>query len=168
MPSRHSHHARPAAAVAAAVLALAATAPHAAAADRVVSEGSFSSVGPAWTYHPLVPDGSVAVVRAVETGSGRTVATLRVRGFAPSATYDVHAHVGACGSDPAASGGHYQNQVGGAVDEVNELWLGFRTNPAGSGAAHAVVEWQFREGEARSLTFHAATGARVACLPVAF
>ena len=140
------------------------------AADRVVAEGVFSTSGPAYTYDGVVPTGATAVVRAVETGSGRTVATLHVRGLAPRTNYSVHAHTGACGSDPLASAGHYQHEVGGAVDGVNELWLGFTTNPAGNGSAQSVVEWTFRTGDARSVTFHdpAQAGERVACLPVAF
>ncbi len=148
----------------------AAGSPQAAAAEHVLSEGVFSTSGPAWTYDPVVPSGASAVVRTVETGSGRTVATLHVRGFAPSTDFSVHAHTGACGRDPLASAGHYQHHVGGAVDDANELWLGFSTNPAGNGNAQAVVEWQFRAGEARSVTFHdpSQAGMRVACLPVAF
>ncbi|MDQ3663836.1 MAG: hypothetical protein M3353_04155, partial [Actinomycetota bacterium] len=102
----------------------AAGSPQAAAVEHVLSEGIFSTSGPAWTYDPVVPSGASAVVRTVETGSGRTVATLHVRGFAPSTEFSVHAHTGACGSNPLASGGHYQHHVGGAVDDANELWLG--------------------------------------------
>lgn len=141
-----------------------------AAADHVRAEGAFSTAGPAWTYDPVVPTGASAVVRTVETPSGRTVATLHVRGFAGAREFSVHAHTGLCGSDPAASGGHYQHRIGGPVDDANELWLSFSTTPSGNGNAQSVVEWQVRDGEARSLTFHDADrgGLRVACLPVGF
>lgn len=170
MDRRRIGIALPAVALGAAALLLALAGTQAAAAERVVAEGVFSTSEPAWTYDPVVPSGASAVVRAIETGSGRTVATLHVRGIAHSTDFAVHAHTGACGSNPLDSAGHYQHEVGGAVDDVNELWLGFSTNPAGNGSAQAVVEWEFRTGEARSVTFHdpARGGKRVTCLPVAF
>ncbi len=170
MNRRQIRTAAPTVALAGVALLVPAVSPQAAAAEHVLSEGVFSTSGPAWTYNPVVPSGASAVVRTVETGSGRTVATLHVRDFAPNTDFAVHAHTGACGSNPLASMGHYQHHVGGAVDDANELWLGFSTNPAGNGSAQTVVEWEFRAGQARSVTFHdtSQAGKRVACLPVAF
>lgn len=140
------------------------------AAAHVVAEDTFSTTGPAWTYDAVVPAGASAVVRTVETGSGGTVATLQVRGFAEAREFLVHAHTGSCGPNSAASAGHYQHVVGGPVDDANELWLSFATTPSGNGSAQSVVEWQVRDGGARSLTFHdpGRGGMRVACLPVGF
>lgn len=156
---------------AAALLALSvASSPAAASAELARGAGTFASDGPAYTYSPaaLVPVGATATVKVVETAAGTTVAASQVRGFAASESYAVHAHKGACGSSPSASGGHYQDVVGGAVDDENELWLGFTTNPAGNGSAQSGVDWEFRPGDALSGTFHHGGPTRVACLPVAF
>lgn len=170
MDRRRPRIPRPVVVLGAAALVVGLGSPQAGAGEQVRAEGTFTTAGPAWTYDAVVPSGATAVVRTVETGSGRTVATLHVRGFTPSTEFSVHAHTGGCGSDPSGSQGHYQHQVGGAVDDVNELWLGFTTNPAGNGSAQSSVDWQFREGEAQSITLHdpARSGKRVACLPVAF
>ncbi|MDP9443182.1 MAG: hypothetical protein M3P83_02030 [Actinomycetota bacterium] len=156
--------------VVAAVLYAAAAPPAVSAASHVVAEGTFSSSGPAWTYDPIVPIRASAVVRTIETDSGQMVATLQVRDFAGAVDFTVHAHTGSCGPNPLASGGHYQHEVGGAVDAANELWLGFSTTPSGTGSAQSVVDWHFRPGGARSITFHDPdrSGLRVACLPVSF
>jgi Cu-Zn family superoxide dismutase len=169
MDRRLAFVALPAASLASALL-LAGTPSAGAAAAHVVAEGTFSTTGPAWTYDAVVPAGASAVVRTVETGSGSTMATLRVRGFAEAREFQVHAHTGSCGALPTASAGHYQHVVGGPVDDANELWLSFSTTPSGNGSAQSVVEWQVRDGEARSLTFHDPSrgGMRVACLPVGF
>lgn len=150
-------------------LALAGAAPAAATPPGAISIGLFG-VPPAYSYLPdLVPVGSVAVVRTVETGDGATVARLLVRGVAPGQTFDVHAHVGACSADPATALGHYKNDPAGPADSVNELWLGFTSGSSGHGSARARVSWQFREGGARSITLHRhADGARAACLNVSF
>ena len=166
----HRRIARPAVALGAAAWLVALGSPQAAAESPVRTTGTFSTSGPAWTYDGVVPAGATARVSAVETGSGGTIATLHVRGLPASTEFLVHAHTGGCTADPAASQGHYQHEVGGPVDDVNELWLGFTTNRAGNGAAQSAVDWQFRDGEANSLTFHdpARNDKRVACLPVAF
>ncbi|MFD2094043.1 hypothetical protein [Blastococcus deserti] len=170
MDRRQSRTTRTAVALGAAALLVALGSPQAAAGEVVRAKGSFSPSGPAWTYDGVVPSGATAAVHAVEIPSRGTIATLHVRGFPASTEFMVHAHTGGCGSDPAASQGHYQDQVGGPVDDVNELWLGFTTTRAGTGFAKAAVDWHFREGEANSLTFHdpSRNGKRVACLPVAF
>ena len=157
-------------AVAVPAVALAAVPPAGAAGPAALASGVFGAAAPAYTYDTgLVPAGASAVVRTVETGDGGTVATLQVRGFAPGATFDVHAHTGACGASPTASGGHYRNDPTGPADPSNELWLGFTTGGSGNGSAQATVRWQFRDGGARSITVHRVPGgARVACLDVSF
>lgn len=64
-----------------------------------------------------LPNGAWARVRSVETGSGKTVLTLHVRGFAANETYGAHAHYKPCGGAdaPLASGAHYQSRVDPAV-----------------------------------------------------
>ena len=169
MDARRNRTARSTVALGAAALLVAGWGPSAAAAGQVRAAGSFDGDGPAYTYAAsVVPSGASARVHTVETGSGKTVATLHVRGFAPNTTYAVHAHTGSCGSDPLQSAGHYMRDPSGGVSADNELWLGFTTNAAGNGRAQAVVEWQFRPGGAQSITFHHGGPARVACLPVGF
>ncbi len=61
-------------------------------------------------------------------------------------------------------GGHYQNEVGGAVDNVNEIWLTFTTNAMGKGSSKAEHGHLARE-DARSIVIHDyADKARIACL----
>lgn len=156
--------------VAAGILAATARLP-AAAAEQVVAQGTFGS-GSAWTYDTTkVPLGAEAVVRSVENGAGGTVATLHVRGFAPTTDVEVHAHTGSCGASPSTSAGHYMHSPTGGVNDSNELWFVLRTTPSGQGSDSSAVAWQFRDGGARSVTFHdpkAPGKPRIACLPVAF
>jgi Cu-Zn family superoxide dismutase len=142
----------------------------AAASPTVKAEGRFAIAGPAYTYNlAVVPEGATARLRVVEIGGERTLAVLIVRGLPANDTYAVHAHTGPCSADPMSSEGHYQHQVGGPVDAVNELWLGFTSNAAGVGVAHAVVDWEFRDDDSsESITFHHGGPARVACLPADF
>ncbi len=131
------------------------------------------------------PEGASAKVHSVETGDGRTIVTLHVRGMRPPAQYGAHAHVNACGPTGAAAGPHYQFVQGGLTDPAfanprNEIWLDLTTNAAGNGHAKAVVGWQFSDARrAQSVIIHerhTSTGAgtagvagqRVACLTVPF
>ena len=166
MTRRQTRIAPPALALGAAALLVAFGTAPAAAGGQVRAAGTFDADGPAYTYSSVVPAGASARVHAVRTGSGKTVATLHVTGFAPNTTYGVHAHTGTCSSDPMTSRGHYMHDPSGPVDAHNELWLGFTTNPAGNGSAQAVVDWQFRAGAARSISIHHGGTPRVACLPV--
>lgn len=141
-----------------------------------------------------LPDGAWARVRAVETGSGKTVLTLLVRGFAADETYGAHAHYKPCGATATSSGAHYQDladpaTVGAAADPEtvistnpayansdNEVWLDFTTNSQGIGRAQTVVDWQFRPAAAgRSVVIHEShtgptggAGPRLGCLTVPF
>ena len=140
-----------------------------------------------------VPVGAWARVRAIETGSGKTVVTLHVRGLAVNATYGAHAHYKPCGSTGPAAGAHYQNVEQRPGDEVtastdpayanpdNEVWLDFTTDSEGNGSAQTVVDWQFRSASlGRSVVIHANhtshggtppagnAGPRLGCISVAF
>ena len=152
----------------------------------------------AFTYDVTqVPVGARVVVRAVPTGSHRTVVTLHAWGLLPDETYGAHAHYKPCGATGAAAGAHYQNAqdpaVGGSettasVDSSyaysgNEVWIDLVTNADGNGRAQKVVDWAFRPtatGSPRSVILHLNTtstggsvppgnaGARLACVTVPF
>ena len=133
----------------------------------------------------FAPEGATASVHSVETGDGRTIVTLHVRGLQPLARYGAHAHVNACGATGAAAGPHYQFEQGGLTDPAyanprNEIWLDLTTNSAGNGHAKAVVDRQFPSDRRPASVIiherHTSTGAgvagvagqRVACLTVPF
>ena len=152
----------------------------------------------AFTYDlTQVPVGARVVVRAVPTGSHKTVVTLHAWGLLPDETYGAHAHYRPCGATGAAAGAHYQNAqdpaVGGSettasVDSSyanpgNEVWLDLVTNEDGNGRAQTVVDWAFRPtatGAPRSVILHlnptstggsvppGNAGARLACVTVPF
>ncbi len=134
------------------------------------------------------PEGATARVHSVETGNGRTIVTLHVKGMQPFARYGAHAHVNAFGATGAAAGPHWQydrDPVSPSVDPAyanpdNEIWLDLTTNQAGVGHAKAVVDWQFpSDRRPMSVIIHeqhtetgvgiaGMAGKRVACLDVAF
>jgi Cu-Zn family superoxide dismutase len=152
----------------------------------------------AFTYDVTqVPVGARVVVRAVPTGSHKTVVTLHAWGLLPDETYGAHAHYRPCGPTPAAAGAHYQNapdpavagsETTASVDSSyaypgNEVWLDLVTNEDGNGRAQTVVDWAFRPtatGGPRSVILHLSTtstggsvppgnaGARLACITVPF
>ena len=96
---------------------------------------------------PVAP-GATARVHSVATPSGKTVVTLVVDGYPADRAFGSHVHTKACHpTDPAASGGHYQ-QSPGVVSRAGEVWLDFHTDSTGHGEATAVVDWHF----ARDLT----------------
>jgi Cu-Zn family superoxide dismutase len=140
-------------------------------------------------YSAAVPQDARAQVHSVETGDGRTIVTLHVKGLQPSTEYGAHAHVNACSSSTGlAAGPHYQydvDPVSPSVDPAyanphNEIWLDLTTDAAGNGHAKAVVDWQFpSERRASSVIIHqqhtatgpgnaGVAGARLACLTVPF
>ena len=169
------------------------------AAGPAVAEGIFQVPGVATTAVTYdvtqVPVGAEVTVRAVRTGSQKTVVTLHARGLLPNETYGAHAHYRACGATGGAAGAHYQNvpdpAAGGSettasVDPAyanpgNEVWLDLVTNAAGNGRAQTVVDWTFRptaDGAARSVILHlnptstggavppGNAGARLACVAI--
>lgn len=134
------------------------------------------------------PEGATARVQSVETGDGRTIVTLHVRGFEGLKQYGAHAHTAPCGATGGAAGPHFQlvtDPRSPSVDPAyanpeNEIWLDFATNPAGNGHAKAVVDWQFpSDRRAQSVIIHeratstaagsaGVAGKRVACITVPF
>ena len=73
----------------------------------------------------------------VRTAAGQTIVKVEVTGLVPGTSYPVHVHAAPCGV--GAADGHFQFQPGGPVDDDNELWPGFTTNPAGAGNGKAVA-----------------------------
>ena len=95
-------------------------------------------------------------------------------------------------SDPDDAGLHYQDQqepatqgqedVVASTDPVyanpkNEIWLDFTTDAEGNADVESSVDWQFREGEGRSVVIHAThtgmqegeageAGDRLACITI--
>lgn len=94
--------------------------------------------------------------------SGKTLVSVHVTGLRPGVTYPVHVHNRACNDNNG--GGHYQDNVGGPVDAVNEIWPGFTSNGAGVGNGNATNAFVARP-EARAIVVHDpnAGGARIAC-----
>jgi len=127
-----------------------------------------------------VAEGATARVHAVATPSGKTVVTLVVDGYPADRAFGSHVHKKACGAtDPAAAGGHYQDQPG-VVSEESEVWLDFVTDSTGHGEATAVVDWHFAQDAthpdgAHSVVVHrdetlpnGTAGPRLTCLTVPF
>lgn len=108
-------------------------------------------------------EGKATMWRSALDG-GTTVVRLHVRGLDPDATYPVHVHNAPCSASPAG-GGHYQNAVGGAVDDVNEMWPIVETNAAGNGSGYATHSFVARP-EAMAIVIHypPMTSVRLACL----
>jgi Cu-Zn family superoxide dismutase len=140
-------------------------------------------------YSSAVPEDARARVHSVETGDGRTIMTLHVKGLQPFTEYGAHAHVNACSpTSGLAAGPHFQHVVDPVSPSTNpayanpdnEIWLDLTTNASGIGSAKAVVDWQFSsERRARSVILHqehtatgpgeaGMAGARLACLSVPF
>lgn len=143
---------------------------------------------PDWvTYRPdLVPPGTSITVVTRSSGD-RSSVLVTAKGLKPNQLYTAHAHARPCGTDPNASGPHYQNVVDPVQPSVdpafanpaNELWLDLMSDVDGRADADSTVTWHFREGEARSLVLHAGhtrtahgvagtAGARIACATVEF
>ncbi len=91
----------------------------------------------------------------VRTADGRTLVQVQAWGLAPGTTYPVHVHNLPCGVNNA--GGHYQDIVGGPVDDVNEIWPGFTTNSSGHGNGKAANNFTARP-EAQSVVIHDTDG----------
>jgi Cu-Zn family superoxide dismutase len=104
-----------------------------------------------------------AVMVRVPWSHGRTFVALHVRGLDPTTVYPVHVHNAPCSADPAG-GSHYQHEIGGAVDAVNEIWPAVTTNAAGRGHGSA-MHGHWARPEAQSVVIHypANTSIRLAC-----
>lgn len=127
-----------------------------AAEEAQVTRGALQSFadGPARGYE------ITGEARMVRTADGRTLVHVNARGLAPHTTYPVHVHNAPCNVNNG--GGHYQDVVGGPVDNVNEIWPGFTTNAAGAGNGSADNAFTARP-EAQAIVIHDTDGARIAC-----
>jgi Cu/Zn superoxide dismutase len=94
------------------------------------------------------------------TASGKTIVKVHATGLAANTVFGVHVHNKAC--NEANGGGHYQDVVGGEVDQYNEIWPLFTTNAAGIGNGMAKNDFYARP-EAQSVVIHDTDGARIAC-----
>lgn len=108
---------------------------------------------------------------------GQSRVRLMVTGLPAGRTFGAHVHTGHCGSDPLASGGHYQHPGDPTSPlEHREVWLDVTTDAEGRGVAHRTVDWVFAPGTAGSVVIHeaptnpvtGAAGPRLVCTDVAF
>lgn len=104
-----------------------------------------------------------AVMVRVPWRHGRTFVAVQVRGLDPTTEYPAHVHNAPCSADPPG-GSHYQHAVGGAVDDVNEIWPVVSTSAAGRGHGSA-VHGHWARPDAQSIVIHypANTSIRLAC-----
>jgi superoxide dismutase, Cu-Zn family len=111
------------------------------------------------------------------SSEGTTRVRLMVTGLPAGRTFGAHVHTGTCGSDPLASGGHYQHSTDPSVPLAQrEVWLDVTADADGRGVATTTVPWAFAPGSAGSVVIHALptnattglAGARLACTSVAF
>lgn len=108
-------------------------------------------------------DGRAIMWRTAEGDDGTTTVVVQVRGLDPGTTYPTHVHNGPCSAVPPG-GGHYQHEVGGPVDPVNEIWPVVTTDGEGIGwgdATHA--HWARREARAVVIHYPLDTSIRLAC-----
>lgn len=108
---------------------------------------------------------------------GATTVRLMVDGLPEGPTFGAHVHVGHCGSDPLASGGHYQHSNDPAIPLAErEIWLDVTADEDGHAVAETTVPWTIAAGTAGSVVIHAnptnpttgAAGARLVCTDVPF
>ena len=107
--------------------------------------------------------GRARMIRTERWG-GTTRVVIRVRGLDPDTTYPAHVHNAPCSATPAG-GGHYQHEIGGPVDPVNEIWPTITTDERGSGLGVALHGERARD-DARSIVVHYPpnTSIRLACV----
>ncbi len=136
---------------------------------------SSRSSGPDQTYGVANPFAdAAATVHVVANAAGGSTVTLHVDGVVATKnqTFGAHVHTAPCGSDPLASGGHYQHSTDPAVPlEQREVWLDVKVNGGGNGQSVAHRPWAVDQSTLRSVVIHAqptastgAAGARLACI----
>jgi hypothetical protein len=103
------------------------------------------------------------VARIVRTSGDQTLVTVHVSGLDPNSTYPTHVHDQPCSALPPG-GGHYQHEVGGAVDPDNEIWPTVHTGPTGNGLGTARHSHRAR-ADAQAVVIHYPpdTSIRLAC-----
>lgn len=108
-------------------------------------------------------EGRVHMIRQAAQDGIWTYVEVRVWGLDPNTTYPVHVHNAPCSDDPPG-GGHYQHEVGGPVDPVNEIWPEITSNPNGAGSGRAMHD-NYARPDAQSLVIHYPedTSIRLAC-----
>jgi hypothetical protein len=128
----------------------------------VVVAAAPASAGSGVRKHAEVTKGAFVMVR-VPWRHSRTFVAVHVRGLDPTTVYPVHVHNAPCSADPPG-GSHYQHEVGGAVDDVNEIWPAVTTNDAGRGHGSA-THGHWARPDAQSVVIHypANTSIRLAC-----
>ena len=108
---------------------------------------------------------------------GQTQVRLMVTGLPANRTFGAHVHTAPCGTDPLASGGHYQHSTDASQPLIDrEVWLDVTTDAQGRGTTTTTVPWTFAPGTAGSVVIHAnptnpttgAAGARLTCTTVPF
>ena len=132
---------------------------------KIVTKGEVSATPAGELVYPAGITGHARMIRTLSDDVGNTVVRLRVKGLSPGFEYPTHVHNGTCAS---GGGGHYQHEVGGAVDDVNEMWLTFTANSKGKAKSHAGHDHLARE-DARSIVIHdhiyaSLPKARIACV----
>ena len=172
------------AAVALSALALTSTAVSAHAQTGSTSKGSKASSmswghysGELTDFKSTAPDlftgaRATAVMIAVDGSSFFRLHVTGIDGSAVGKTYPVHLHEYGCdATDPAAAGGHYNNDKengvsGWAATNKNEVWLNFKVNSEENARSTARVQFVPR-AESRSIVIHGdeAPNPRLACLP---
>lgn len=157
-----------------------------------VSSGTFvatySEDADAVTYdEDQVPAGAEARVVSLPLPGGHTKVIAFLSGLEPGRSYGAHVHTQPCGPTGADAGPHFQQveaPEGVSGDPAyanpdNEVWLDFRTGPAGNAVTTASGDWQLHERKAESVVIHESTtklapgvageaGSRLACLNVRF
>jgi hypothetical protein len=130
--------------------------------SAVAADGAQVTVGELHTFAAGLDRGYdiSGRVQMVRTASGQTLTSIQVWGLAAGTTYPTHVHNAPCAI--GNGGGHYQDVVGGTVDNVNEIWPGFTTNASGHGNGHAANDFTARP-EAQSVVIHDTDGERIAC-----
>lgn len=120
-----------------------------------VTRGSFVTLAGGTPY---LLQGHAVMVRVGD----RTMVGVHIRGLDGSTVYPTHVHNKRCAA-PDFGGSHYQHQVGGDVDALNEIWPTVRTNDRGNGLGFAAHAHRARS-EAMSIVIHqAGTNTRLAC-----
>lgn len=93
-----------------------------------------------------------------------TSVAVTVRGLDANTVYPAHVHNAPCSNIPAG-GSHYQNEIGGPVDAVNEIWPIVTTDGFGRGHGQAWHGFGVRR-DAMSIVIHYPpnTSIRLACV----
>lgn len=124
-----------------------------------VTTGEFQTL-PGGTEMGYDIEGRAVMVRLPH----RTFVAAFVGGLDAGTSYPTHVHNAPCSADPPG-GSHYQHQVGGPVDTVNEMWPIVATNRRGWGHGHAAHAHRARP-DAQSIVIHYPedTKVRLACV----